>query len=179
MLPIDLSPAAAVRDPVFSPDGRRIAFAADRGDGFDLFIVDAKGGAPRQLAMMAGDERWPSWTRDGRLVFAHRDGGPLTAWDLYIVQALESDTGRSAASPNSPGGGSAPVRLTDSADDEFQPRASPDGERIAFMATRDSDDLDVDLWVMATPPAGETKTRRPVRILSARGFDGCPYSQLR
>ena len=35
------------REPAWSPDGKRIAFAADRGDGFDLYVVTAHGGAPR------------------------------------------------------------------------------------------------------------------------------------
>src|SRR5690349_19436708 len=30
---------AVERDPAWSTDGKRIAFAADRGDGFDLYIV--------------------------------------------------------------------------------------------------------------------------------------------
>ncbi len=68
------------REPAWSPDGSRLAYAADRGEGFDIFVVAMKNGvaagAPVAVTTMAGDERWPSWTADGRLVFAHRDARP-------------------------------------------------------------------------------------------------------
>src|SRR5262245_16843828 len=55
------------REPAWSPDGTRIAFAAARGDGFDLFVASVKGGTPVAVTTMPGDERWPSWTPDGRI----------------------------------------------------------------------------------------------------------------
>ena len=68
------------REPAWAPDGNRIAYAADRGDGFDIFVVPIKNGVangtPVAVTTMGGDERWPSWTADGRLVFAHRDARP-------------------------------------------------------------------------------------------------------
>ena len=73
------------RDPSWSPDGRWIAFAARLDEqGFDLYLVEARGGAPRRLTATAGDERWPSWTPDGRLVFAARPAGQ---WDLVATTA--------------------------------------------------------------------------------------------
>src|SRR5688500_8014722 len=36
---------AIEREPAWSPDGNRIAFAADRGNGFDIFIVSLKNGS--------------------------------------------------------------------------------------------------------------------------------------
>lgn len=35
--------------PVWSPDSRSIAFAGDRAGNFDIYVVDANGGAPRRL----------------------------------------------------------------------------------------------------------------------------------
>ena len=35
------------RDPAWSPDGRQLVFAADHGEGFDLYVVPARGGEPR------------------------------------------------------------------------------------------------------------------------------------
>ena len=64
------------REPAWSPDGTKVAFAADRGNGFDIFVVGMKNGvaagAPTVVTNTPGDERWPSWTPDGRIVFAHR-----------------------------------------------------------------------------------------------------------
>ena len=74
------------------PTASRIAFAASRGDGFDIYIASLKGGPATAVTSMPGDERWPSWTPDGRLVFAHRDDEPAgraadpgLQWDLFIV----------------------------------------------------------------------------------------------
>ena len=62
------------------PTATASPIAADRGDGFDIFVVALKNGvaagAPVAVTTMPGDERWPSWTADGRLVFAHRDARP-------------------------------------------------------------------------------------------------------
>ncbi|MEO7135181.1 MAG: hypothetical protein ABI024_13290, partial [Vicinamibacterales bacterium] len=78
--PQDLGQSPIEREPAWSPDGSRLAFAADKGDGFDVFVVAIKtgvaGSQPVAVTTMAGDERWPSWTADGRLVFAHRDARP-------------------------------------------------------------------------------------------------------
>src|SRR5918993_5072237 len=71
--PLTAEGAAIERDPVWSPDGSRIAFAASRGDGFDIVVAPAKGGTVASVTNMPGDERWPSWTPDGRLVFAPRN----------------------------------------------------------------------------------------------------------
>jgi TolB protein len=66
--------------PVWSPDGRRIAFASTRADKerrrFDIFIVDAGGRAVKRLTDHPSDEREPSWASDGRSLFfsGERDG---------------------------------------------------------------------------------------------------------
>ena len=49
-----------------SPDGRSIAFRRRVPAGFDIWTSPA---ARRSNASTAGDERWPSWTRDGRVMF--------------------------------------------------------------------------------------------------------------
>src|SRR5687768_11969183 len=55
------------RDPAWSPDGRWIAFSADTNGEFDVYAVPVTshpgGGAARRVTSLAGDERWPSWTR--------------------------------------------------------------------------------------------------------------------
>jgi Tol biopolymer transport system component len=111
------------REPAWSPDGKRIAFAADRGDGFDLYVVGAHGGMPERVAQLEGDERWPSWTPDGRIVFANR-ASDTTQWDLFVIDPDVATEKR------------IPLRLTQSQDDEVQPRVSPDGRRLAFASNR-------------------------------------------
>ena len=145
--------ASAEREPSWSKDGARIAFVADRGEGFDLYVAPSKGGAAERVTTMEGDERWPSWTPDGRVVFAHRDREPgawgapdngLAEWDLYSVEP-----------------GHEPIRLTDTPENEIEPRVSPDGARVLFVSDRDSEDRDLDLWVMEiSKGAGDAADRR-------------------
>ncbi|HAM71334.1 MAG TPA: hypothetical protein DCM86_06795, partial [Verrucomicrobiales bacterium] len=59
--------------PLFSPDGRWIAFSSKRTGSWDLFAVPAEGGTPRQLTWHSGTEVPTGWSPDGRsLLFAGR-----------------------------------------------------------------------------------------------------------
>jgi eukaryotic-like serine/threonine-protein kinase len=53
--------------PVFSPDGRWIAYSADMGNGNRVFVGEAGGG--RRWAVSTGEGREPMWSRDGRQVY--------------------------------------------------------------------------------------------------------------
>jgi gamma-glutamyltranspeptidase len=167
--PHELTRTAAIeREPAWSPDGKRIAFAADRGDGFDLYVVSSHGGTPRRMTTLEGDERHPSWTPDGRVVFSYLAPGAQQS-DLYVVEPDASDTTRE------------PIALTQSPDDELQPSVSPDGRRIAFASNRENEDGDYDIWVMRLMDRATLDSRgsRPirasaVRLERVRGYDGFP-----
>ena len=110
---------------------------------------------------MAGDERWPSWTADGRLVFAHRDarpsgrdGDPSLQYDLYLSSPVSGSEAWQS-----------PLALTETADSETYPRVSPDGTKVAFISERDSED-DLDLWWMPVPRRGDHQAD-PARRASA------------
>jgi gamma-glutamyltranspeptidase len=155
--------AASEREPAWSADGKRIAFVANRGEGFDLYIVDSRGGTPERVLHLDGDERTPSWTPDGHLVFAHRATDELQ-WDLFLVDPSGAESKRVAQ------------RLTQSPDDELHPRVSPDGRRIVFTSNRNSDDGDFDIWMMRLfdrTSGGSNAGRGPaVRLARQSGFDG-------
>ncbi len=51
--------------PVWSPDGRWIAFASDRFGNFQLFLVPSEGGEPRRLTFHSADEAPYAFTPDG------------------------------------------------------------------------------------------------------------------
>ena len=146
------APARIEREPAWSPDGARIAFAANHGAGFDIYTASTKTGLVEPVTSIPGDERWPSWTSDGRLVFAHRDEvakgrvtDPGLQWELYLIAPVAGSDAWQA-----------PVPLTQTKDNETEPRVSPDGQRVAFVSDRDSED-DVDVWAMALPSANVIK----------------------
>jgi hypothetical protein len=85
-----------VLDPVWSPDGRNIAFAGEiPGGPFGLYVLDADTGDARLIPgtdnMLTGD---PTWSPDGeRLAFEGSAPGPpdgpgviRDAWDIYTVR---------------------------------------------------------------------------------------------
>jgi dipeptidyl aminopeptidase/acylaminoacyl peptidase len=60
--------------PVGSPDGRRIAFASDRGGNFELYVMNADGSAQRRLTRRPANA-FPAWSPDGRkIAFVQRPG---------------------------------------------------------------------------------------------------------
>jgi tricorn protease len=60
--------AAYDTSPVWSPDGKQIAFASDRYGNFDVFVMPAGGGEARRLTFHSADDTPTSFTPDGKSV---------------------------------------------------------------------------------------------------------------
>ena len=149
---------AVERDPAWSPDGKSIAFAADAGEGFDIYVANADGKNARTLTSGNGEARWPSWTRDGRIVYSLRES-PLAPWELWSV--------------NTEGGDAVPLFGDAGTDAEFDAEVSPDGKRIAYISDRESDDGDVDLWIADLPSEPKARAQR-TRLTRVRGAERAP-----
>ncbi len=54
--------------PVWSPDGKQIAFASDRNGNFDIYITSSEGGNAKRLTTFSGNEAPYSFTPDGKYV---------------------------------------------------------------------------------------------------------------
>jgi Tol biopolymer transport system component len=142
------TPDADEWGPVWSPDGRRIAYSSDEGGVPMIFVMDADGSNARRLSDVWGE--YPAWSPDGsRIAFASSIGGstPFGEPD-YDVFVMDAD-------------GSSETNLTNDADSaDMYPTWSPDGGWIAFESTRGTPpsfepperDLerrsDYDLWVI-------------------------------
>lgn len=55
-------------NPVWSPDGSKIAFASDRNGNFDVFVMDAAGGPATRLTSQSGPEIPQTFSPDGKYV---------------------------------------------------------------------------------------------------------------
>ncbi|MBI1335276.1 MAG: PDZ domain-containing protein [Armatimonadetes bacterium] len=58
--------------PVWSPDGKQIAFASDRYGNNDVFVVDSDGGRPKRITYNTGSDIPSSWTADGKSILMMR-----------------------------------------------------------------------------------------------------------
>lgn len=106
-----------------SPKGERVLFAA-RGD---IFSAPVEKGAPRNLTHSPGaHDKWPAWSYDGsKVAFISDSSGEE---EIYVVPQE---------------GFAQPERITSGGHAmRFQPKWSPDGQRIAFS------DKDGRLWVV-------------------------------
>ena len=69
----------------FSPDGRRIAFASDRGGNLDIWLINADGSEPRRLTSDPGSDLDPAWGPDGRqIAFVSDREGDRT--NIFVVE---------------------------------------------------------------------------------------------
>ncbi len=74
------------RDPSWSPDGKRIAFASDRkGDAvnYEIYVIDADGGNQQKLTENRHDDAWPSWSPDSQRIAFYSLRGMHA--DIYVM----------------------------------------------------------------------------------------------
>jgi len=140
--------------PAWSPDGRLIAFASnrskpdpDRTYNTDIWVVAAnntdKGAQLTQITTNPGDDSSPAWSPDGKLI------AYTTQLDPHLFQYA---THYVAVSPAA--GGAARV-LTKSFDrNATEPRFSPDGNSIYFIADDEGTQI-----LARVPGAGGEVTR--------------------
>lgn len=61
--------AAYDGDPVWSPDGKQIAFATDRNGNFDIYLVSAEGGVAKRITTNSATEIPLAFSPDGKEIY--------------------------------------------------------------------------------------------------------------
>ncbi len=73
------------REPLWSPDGRWLAFTSNRQGSNDVYILSARGGTPRQLTFHTGDDVATDFTPDGLwIIFRSNRSSPSSLFKVSI-----------------------------------------------------------------------------------------------
>jgi len=114
-----VSHTANESQPVFSPDGRTLAFVSDRTGGGDIYLLTLANGDLRRLTFDDGNEQLDGWSRDGQWIYYSSSSREIAGNDIYRVRAT----------------GGMPMQVSaDRFTNEFAAAPSPDGRSIAFSA---------------------------------------------
>lgn len=151
---LQLTRGESVSVPRFSPDGRYLSFLSTGpgGGSTQLWLLDRRGGEPRQLTHVPGEVTDYAWSRDGArvvlVVRAAEDSGgkgeshspkPLVIDSLLFKQDTEgylTAGSRTHLYLLEVGSGVCQALTSDPGSSDSLPAFSPDGRQIAYVSHR-------------------------------------------
>jgi dipeptidyl aminopeptidase/acylaminoacyl peptidase len=188
--------AARNTHPLWSPDGRSIAFLSDRettdSSGTQVWVFALAGGEPRQLTAMKGDVSDFAWSPDSRQLALIANDEPANAADkntkdadkkppkpivIDRFQFKEDVTGYLTNERHHLYAFDIAARkatlLTPGAYDEWLPAWAPDGRHIAYVSKRGADpDRHSEFHVFLIEPKAEATERQ---LTDGPNSDDDPY----
>lgn len=154
--PARITPAGPSYLHGWSPDGKTLAYCAERNGQFDIYIIPAVGGEERRLTHLPGLDDGPEYSPNGKYIwFCSTRSGLMQVW------RMETD-------------GSNPVQMTFEDANCWFPHVSPDGRLVVFLVYRKTDlapdehlpDKQVELRLM---PAEGGKSRTLIQLFGGQG----------
>lgn len=116
--------------PAWSPDGKTLAFTAERDGKVDIYTVPATGGSETRLTTGPGRNEAPEFSPDGEYIYFNSSrSGSRQVWRMR---------------PD----GTSPEQMTDDSYNNLYPHVSPDGKRIVFLSYDKQLDVPQDAQVL-------------------------------
>ena len=105
--------------PLWSPDGKQIAFESNRKGTYQIYWKPANGVGSEELLFESPNSKWPlDWSRDGRFLLYHEDAGPKTGPDIWALSMT--------------GGERKPIVVSNTPFAERTGQISPDSRFVAY-----------------------------------------------
>jgi TolB protein len=142
----------------WSPDGKTLAYCAERDGEYDVYTIPVGGGEERRLTTAPGLDDGPDYSPDGQWIYFNsvRTG-------LMQIWRMKSD-------------GSEQQQLTSDGSNDWFPHPSPDGKRVAFVSYEKDvqghpPEKDVQLRIM---PAAGGKVEVLAKLFGGQGTINVP-----
>ncbi len=140
----------------WSPDGKRLAYCAERGGQYDIYTISVDGGPETRLTDLPGLDDGPEYSPDGRYIWFNS-----TRSGLMQVWRMEAD-------------GSRPSRTVKEEANGWFPHVSPDGEWVVYIVYGKNDvepgdhpaNKNVELRLV---PSGGGESRTIVKLFGGQG----------
>lgn len=115
--------------PVFSPDGKSVAFSSNQSGNWDIFIMKLDGSKPIQITSDISQELHPSWSPDGKQLAFCTLSAQSGQWQIVVVDV------ENPAVRNTIGQG-------------LFPQFSPAGDKILFQRARYRGSRTFGIWTV-------------------------------